>query len=529
MNKLLFQIKDNKLFVQIKKRLNTDQKNIINTNVISQNELLFSDEYIAENIKIMRSFLKELVNDYNIDTLVIKESNIAPLILEVITGITKIKILHLLEETILNYKICEKIIKTHSIVYVSVYNIPTFLLEMLDRENIKVSSRNEILFSSKFMAYNSLDNYSSIYYKSKIILNFPLLKDDEEDFEAFIKNNRYLKHIYVNKVNKNDLENILELLEKEKIKNIKIHIEQNINDFELIEYLKKMNKKNAKTNKIQFKIDYTKEYLEDNIMNQVQLNTIKVCIIISLIFVSSLVAYVFYSNYVSMQKVDEIKDDISNAIASYSENKNTTTDITSNDNQIDGSNEPNITDDMKALLEMNKDTVGWLKVNNTNIDYPVVQSYDNDYYLKKNFKGDEDRNGWVFVDYRADMKNLSSNTIIFGHNMYYSGVMFGTLYKAEHSSWYTKEENQIIEFDTLYKKMKWKIFSIYTVPKTSDYLIAEFSTKEKYQSFLDMITKRSKYNFKTEVTTDDKILTLSTCTKNGTWRLVIHAVLINEE
>ncbi len=538
MNKLLFQIKDSKLLVQIKRRLSTDQKNIINTNVISQNELLFSDEYITSNIKIMHSFIKELVNNYNLDTLVIKEYSIAPLILEVIGGITKLKVLQLLEESILTYKICEKIIKTNTIKYISVYNIPTFLLEMLDKENITVSSRNEILFSSKFMAYNNLDNYSAIYYKTKIVLNFPLMKDDEEDFEAFIKNNRYLKHIYINKINKNDLENVLEIIDKEKLKNIKIHVEQNINDIELIEYLKKINKKNAKTKRIQFKIDYSKEYLEDNLMSQVQLNTIKLCIVISLFFVSSLILYVFYSNYVSMQKVDNIKEDITSAIANYVDENNYDEDSTP-DNNTENDNDNNlepplvtdkkeITKDMKALLEINKDTVGWLKVNNTNIDYPVVQSKDNDYYLTHNFKDDEDKNGWVFIDYRADMENLSSNTIIFGHNMYYSGVMFGTLYKVKFSSWYEKEENQIIEFSNLYKKMKWKIFSIYVVPKTTDYLIAEFSTKDNYQKFLDMITKRSIHNFNTEVTTDDKIITLSTCTNNSKSRLVVHAVLLDD-
>lgn len=536
MNKLLFQIKDNKLSVQVKKRLNTDQKNIINTNVISQNELLFSDEYIAQNIKIMHSFIKELVNNYNLDTLIIKEYYIAPLILDVITGITRLKTLQLLEESILNYKICEKIIKTNCIKCISVYNIPTFLLEMLDKENIVVSSRNEILFSSKFMAYNNLDNYSAIYYKTKIVLNFPLMKDDEDDFEAFIKNNRYLKHIYINKINKNDLENILDIIEKEKLKNIKIHVEQNINDIELIEYLKKINKKNSKTNKVQFKIDYTKEYLEDNLMSQVQLNTIKLCIVISLFFVSSIILYVFYSNYTSMQNVDDIKDDISEAIANYIEedeiDNNTEVEPPNNETTTPSenivTNKKEITKDMKALLEINKDTVGWIKVNNTNIDYPVVQSRDNDYYLTHNFKDAEDKNGWVFIDYRADMENLSSNTIIFGHNMYYSGVMFGSLYKVKYSSWYENEENQIIEFDNLYKKMKWKIFSIYVVPKTTDYLIAEFSTKENYQKFLDMITDRSIHKFDTKVTTDDKIITLSTCTNNSKSRLVVHAVLLDE-
>ena len=134
MKKILIQIKDNKLFFSIRKRLNTEQKNLINTNVISQNELVFSDEYIVTNLKLVRSFVKELVTSYGADTIVIKEFEIASLVLKIITNISSLKSLYLLQESILTYHICESIIKTNTIKYVSLYNIPTYLLEMLDRE-----------------------------------------------------------------------------------------------------------------------------------------------------------------------------------------------------------------------------------------------------------------------------------------------------------------------------------------------------------------------------------------------------------
>jgi sortase B len=567
--KVLIQIKDNKMCFSIRKRLNNEQKNLINTNVISQNELVFSDEYILANIKLVRSFVKELASDYNANTIVIKEFDIAPLVLRIVANISSFKSLYLLQESILTYKICEGIIKTNSINYVSLYNIPTYLLEMLDKEKIVVDSRNEMLFLSSFMKDNNLDKFSSLYYKTSINLNFPLKDNDEEDFISFININKYLKNIYINKVNKNDVENVLEILYKKKLKNIRIYIEQNITDIELIEYLRKINKKNAKINNIQFKIDYSKDYLQNNLMNQINLNTIKLCIIISLLMVSSVVFFVFFSNYYSMQRVEDIQNDINNALAQNNkednnndvngniednndtsqnnnhendnylvkpiddvqtkveeqtnEEKKTTTKKTTKKSETKISN-----DNLLSLLEINKDTVGWLKVNNTNIDYPVVQAKDNDYYLKRNFKNQKDNSGWIFMDYRANTIELSQNIIIFGHNMYYSGVMFGTLYKAKQASWYKKPENQIIEFDTLYKKMKWKIFSIYVVDNTNDYLVADFSSKEKFKTFLNLITGRSKYNFNVNVTEEDHILTLSTCSNNGKKRLVIHAVLLNE-
>lgn len=536
MIKILIQLKDNKLFFQIKRKLNNNQKSLINTNIISESELVFSDEYMVSNINLVNTFLKELINNNNIDTIVIRENKIATLVLKVIENIPQIKTLYLLEETIITYKICKSIIKTNVIKEVSLYSLPIFLLEMFDKENIKVNSRNEILFLSKFMKNNNLDTFSSIYYKTTINIELPFTKDDEEDFIAFININKYLKNIYINRLNKNDIENILDILNKYKIKNIKIYIRENIQNLELIEYLKNINKLNKKINNIQFKIHYSNDYLEDNLFNQINLNTIKLCIYMSLIFISVVVTFVFYSNYTSMQKVEDIQKDINSIIAdTLEDNKDD-----NNSNIQDNNFEEEITNDnqdkelpitnekVASLKQINEDTVGWLKVNDTNVDYPIVQGKDNEYYLKNNFKKEKDNSGWVFMDYRADSMNLSDNTIIFGHNMYYSGVMFGTLYKVKYANWYKKDENQIIKFDTLYKEMNWKIFSIYVTELTNDYLIANFSSDDKFQEFINLITNRSIYEFNTPVATSDKILTLSTCSDNGKKRLVIHAVLLSD-
>lgn len=113
--------------------------------------------------------------------------------------------------------------------------------------------------------------------------------------------------------------------------------------------------------------------------------------------------------------------------------------------------------------------------------------------------------------------------------MYYSGVMFGTLHKTANKNWYTNPENQIITYNTLYENMKFRIFSIYRVPKTNDYLKVFFNNDEDFLEFVDMITTRSIYNFNVPVGPTAKILTLSTCSNNGTKRLVIHAVLIEDE
>ena len=129
------------------------------------------------------------------------------------------------------------------------------------------------------------------------------------------------------------------------------------------------------------------------------------------------------------------------------------------------------------------------------------------------------------MDYRNSDTKLNQNTIIYGHNMYYSGIMFGTLHKTANKSWYTKEENLTISFNTMYETMNWKIFSIYRINKTSDYLITDFATEKDFNDYISKIKSRSINNFNVDITYEDKILTLSTCTGDNE-RLVVHAKLI---
>ena len=132
------------------------------------------------------------------------------------------------------------------------------------------------------------------------------------------------------------------------------------------------------------------------------------------------------------------------------------------------------------------------------------------------------------MDYRNNIDELSKNTLIYGHNLA-NQKMFGTLRYALNSYWYKKAKNQIITFNTTKENMKWQIFSIYTIPVTTDYLETEFNSDGDYLSFLNMLSKRSIYDFKQTLTAEDKILTLSTCSNGTKNRLVVHAKLIKED
>jgi len=185
--------------------------------------------------------------------------------------------------------------------------------------------------------------------------------------------------------------------------------------------------------------------------------------------------------------------------------------------------------DFKDLLEKNNETVGWIKVNNTNVNYSIVQHDDNDYYLKHDFNKKYNIAGWVYADFRDDFRYFGNNTILYAHNMT-NRTMFGSLVWCLKESWYTNKENHYIKISTPNSNTVWEIFSLYTIVPEVHYLKTYFKTNEDHQTFLDTIKNRSIYKFNDNtLTTDDKILTLSTCTDDGKKRIVIHAKMIKAE
>ncbi len=522
MKKIAIEIKDDTLF--FKYRTNKPVPvNLLNTNVISDNELVFSDEYIVKNAKIVGLFINDLATDKNIKNITISNNEMALIIIDLLKGVKEVSCLELKEDTTLSYSLYEKISKLSNIKKINCYAIPTYLIELLDKAGILVESRSEILFTSTFMQENNLVSFSKIYYKSNVRFSNDLSDDDIEDFKTFIKINKYLKTIHLEKCNIKDIETICEMLVDERRKNINIQIHDNINDLDIIEKLRNLNKKYKKKRKIKLTLVYSKEYLEQNYLKQIIFTTLKVCSLIIFAIVGSIFGYIFYNNYQSEKKVDNIKDQITEVLDTTSEEKPSNNNSSSEENEaVDP-----LIENYQKLLTINSDTVGWLTVKGTKIDYPVVKTSDNSYYLKRNFNREKDYNGWVFMDYRNNAKSLDSNTIIYAHNRYYSGVMFGTLNNVTKNNWRNNPDNLYITFNSMYEQMTWKVFSIYNIEVTSDYLYTNFNTNEEYQKFINLIKDRSNFKFDTEVTTQDKILTLSTCLDNNR-RLVVHAVLQKE-
>lgn len=187
---------------------------------------------------------------------------------------------------------------------------------------------------------------------------------------------------------------------------------------------------------------------------------------------------------------------------------------------------PLINVDFEKLLKTNNETVGWINVNNTNINYPFVQGINNTYYLNHSFDKSYNSAGWVFMDYRNNKEMNNRNTILYAHGRI-DKTMFGSLYKTQYPAWYQNKSNHVIRISTPSVNMSYQIFSVYKIEEENYYIQTDFTTDDVYLEFLNTIKERSKYDFNVVLGASDKIITLSTCA-NDKERYVVHAKLIKK-
>ena len=524
-----------KIYLIVKEK-NLD-KTLLNTNIISNEKLLFSLDYIKKNQKLVSSFLKEIVLEKKTSTILCNDMNVISTVGYVFKNTPIIKVLMNTNDNF-TYDAYDAIKSINTLKEVECNSIPTYLIELFDKENIKVVSKQEVLFSSQFMANNDLNNYSSIFYAKSIKLMCPIVTNDYNDLTTFFKINKYLKTIELYRYLTTDLLTLIDLLKSMRVKNITIAIHDNITDKDVIERLKVIKKENKKY-KINITLFYSNEYIESNYIKQLIATTIKSCAVIIISLSLLAFSFVFYNNKKSEENATSIKNDITeyldDKISNIPEEEPTPEIKDNNQNENKTPEEPSIPNEdttpkdnrnpiIVALKELNDETVGWLNVPGTNIDYPVVKAKDNDYYLRHNFKKEKDYNGWVFMNYLNSAEMLDKNTIIFAHNRYYSNIMFGTLNKVGKKTWYQNIKNNLITYSDINKEMKWEVFAAYTIPVTDDYLETNFSTDEDFNNFIKMIRSRSVISSDLEIKSTDKILTLSTCADINT-RFVVHAVL----
>ena len=174
-----------------------------------------------------------------------------------------------------------------------------------------------------------------------------------------------------------------------------------------------------------------------------------------------------------------------------------------------------ILDEYKNLYIKNKSIIGWLKIDDTNIDYPVMQTSNNEYFLNHNFDGEEDKNGSLFLDKDCDAIHRSTNLIIYGHHMK-SGKMFGNLNKYSDIAYY--EKHPFIQFDTIYEKGVYQVMYVFRDKVRNEdtisfkyYQFIEANSADEFNSNMQEMAKMSLYHTGVEATYSDQLLTLSTC------------------
>jgi len=179
--------------------------------------------------------------------------------------------------------------------------------------------------------------------------------------------------------------------------------------------------------------------------------------------------------------------------------------------------------DFAKLQEVNEDIVGWIRVNALGISYPITQGEDNDYYLHRTFEGVENFAGCIFMEYQNNSDLTDKNTIIYGHNMK-NGSMFGKLKQFKEEGVY--DSNPYFWIYTPEKVYRYDIFSCAEVGVFGDTYQISFVDDEAFMKFVDNAKARSVVDGSwVEVTEEDSVVTLSTCTGNDATRFVVQGRL----
>ncbi len=191
-----------------------------------------------------------------------------------------------------------------------------------------------------------------------------------------------------------------------------------------------------------------------------------------------------------------------------------------------------ILEDLQAIYELNNDVVGWISIEGTNVNYPVMQTpKDSDYYLHTSFYHEYADEGCLYVRAACDVFKPSDNVTIYGHNML-NGSMFRHLHKYKEQKFY--KDNKYIQFDTLYERHTYEIIAVFQTSGTygkgfAYHLFDTARTAEEFDAFVDECKRLSLYDIETTAEFGDKLITLSTCDKtaleNG--RLVVVAKRIS--
>ncbi|MBO4846787.1 MAG: class B sortase [Lachnospiraceae bacterium] len=256
------------------------------------------------------------------------------------------------------------------------------------------------------------------------------------------------------------------------------------------------------------------EELEAEIKRQIKIKERKRKIMVALLSVVALACIGYLIFYYTMYaKNDAEYSDLSELIDDTVTSKEYSVNIVHEDKTI-----PPVLKKYEKLYQKNKKLVGWLKIEGTNIDYPVMQTVNNEYYLDHNYNQEYDKNGSIFMDKDCDAAHPNDNMIIYGHHMK-SGKMFGNLNLYSKEEYY--KEHPSIMFDTIYEEGTYDIMYVFRSRIYSEeeivfkyYKFIDATSEDEFNSNMDEMAAISLYDTGVTAHYGDKLITLSTCDYN---------------
>lgn len=248
----------------------------------------------------------------------------------------------------------------------------------------------------------------------------------------------------------------------------------------------------------------------------------RVVMIICTLGAISCFSYFGYYNYQATHSTEQV-----NKLNKVNSNKNfilhKTAEVT-----LDDIDTPDILEEYASSYQLNQKMIGWIKIDGTKIDYPVLQTVNNDYYLDHNFNQENDKNGSIFLDKDCSIWPRSQNLLIYGHNMK-SGKMFGTLKNYKDEQFF--KDHPTIQFDTIYEKGTYDVMFAFSEVVHDEievtfkyYQFINANSEVEFDSYLKEMAAMSMYDTGVSAHYGDALITLSTCDySQGAERFVVVA------
>lgn len=253
------------------------------------------------------------------------------------------------------------------------------------------------------------------------------------------------------------------------------------------------------------------EMIKKEIIKLERRRTVLVAIFALLAFTSIGYFIFYYANIDSSEKRMQEIAGLVGSTALSGQDGTATANIVNPDNP----DAPPILEQYQTLYNSNKRLIGWLKIDDTNIDYPVMQCDDNEFYLSHNFDSEEDKAGAIFLDCNCDVLKKNDNMIIYGHHLT-SGRMFSQLGDYEKQSFF--EKHQYIQFDTIYEQRLYQVmFAFRSKVYNEDDVVFKYyqfinaNSEEEFNSYMLEMNDKSFYETGVWAFYGDELLTLSTC------------------